>query len=127
MRLSCLTFLSKPTGYKQIICFAYDSGFQICVTLACLAIPSILIGYYTKDMIVGMGNNFFGNSIYVSLKNFNLFDAEFTNAFYKTLPVNLSLFSFFLAFFFYSFKMNILFSIKISSLGKKIYYFLNRK
>jgi NADH-ubiquinone oxidoreductase chain 5 len=127
MRLSCLTFLSKPAGYKQIICFAYDSGFQISLALACLAIPSILVGYYTKDMIVGIGNNFFGNSIYVNLKNFNLFDAEFINTFYKTLPVNLSLFSFFLAFFFYSFKMSILFSIKISGLGKKIYYFLNRK
>ena len=127
MRLSCLTFLSKPTGYKQVICFAYDSGPQICIALACLAIPSIFIGYYTKDMIIGIGNNFFGNGIYISLKNFNFFDAEFIDTFYKTLPVNLSLFSFLLAFFFYSFKPSILFSLKISSIGKKIYYFLNRK
>jgi NADH-ubiquinone oxidoreductase chain 5 len=45
MRLSYLTFLSKPTGHKQIICFAFDSGFQICAVLICLAIPSIFVGY----------------------------------------------------------------------------------
>ena len=127
MRLSYLTFLSKPAGYKQIICFAYDSGPQICIALACLAVPSVLIGYYTKDMIVGVGTTFFGSGIYVNVNNFNLFDAEFIDTFYKTLPVNLSLFSFFLAFFFYTFKSNILFLIKISTIGKKIYLFLNRK
>ena len=85
MRLSYLTFLSKPNGYKQIICVAYDSGLPICIALACLAVPSVLVGYYTKDMIVGVGSSFFGTAIYMNLQNFTLFDAEFTNVFYKTL------------------------------------------
>ena len=127
MRLSYLTFLSKPTGYKRIVCFAYDSGPQICIALGCLAIPSILIGYYTKDMIVGVGSNFFGTAIYVNSENFNLFDAEFIDVFYKTLPVNLSLLGFFSALLFYTFRSKFLFNIKTSILGKKIYYFLNRK
>lgn len=127
MRLSYLTFLAKPTGYKKVICFAYDSGPQICIALGCLAIPSILIGYYTKDMIVGVGSDFFGTAIYVSIKNLNLFDAEFINVFYKTLPVNLSLLGFFSAFFLYTFRSKFLFHIKTSAIGKKIYYFLNRK
>lgn len=127
MRLSYLTFLSKPTGYKKIICFAYDSGPQICIALGCLAIPSILIGYYTKDMIVGVGSDFFGTAIYTSIKNSNLFDAEFINVFYKVLPVNLSLLGFFSALFLYIFRSKFLFTIKTSEIGKKIYYFLNRK
>ena len=68
MRLVFLTFLSKPTGHKQIICFAYDSGFNICVALSCLAIPSVLVGYYSKDIIVGLGNTIFNHVIYVNLK-----------------------------------------------------------
>lgn len=83
MRLSYLTFLSKPNGYKQVICFANDSNFFICFALSCLAIPSILIGYYSKDMIVGVGSSFFGTSIYINPQNYNLFDAEFINGFYK--------------------------------------------
>jgi NADH-ubiquinone oxidoreductase chain 5 len=127
MRLSYLTFLSKPTGHKQVICFAYDSGPQICIALGFLAIPSILVGYYTKDMIVGVGSSFFGTAIYVNLENFNIFDAEFINVFYKTLPVNLSLLGFFSSFLLYNFRSKFLFNIKTSIIGKKIYYFLNRK
>ena len=103
MRLSYLTFISKPNGYKKIICYACDSGFQICIALSCLALPSILIGYYTKDMIVGLGSTFFGTAIYVNLENFNLFDAEFIKIFYKVLPVSISLIGFFFAFFFFFF------------------------
>jgi len=127
MRLCYLTFLSKPTGHKKVICFAYDSGLQICVALGCLAIPSILVGYYSKDMIVGVGSHFFGTAIFVNLENFNIFDAEFINVFYKILPVNLSLLGFFSAFIFYNFRSKFLFNIKISHIGKKVYYFLNRK
>ena len=127
MRLSYLVFLSIPTGHRQVICFAYDSGFQICVALGCLAIPSILIGYYVKDMFVGVGSNFFGTAIYVNSENFNIFDAEFVDVFYKILPVNLSLIGFFFSYVLYNFKSKFLFKIKTSTFGKKIYYFLNRK
>uniref|UniRef100_UPI0030029966 NADH dehydrogenase subunit 5 n=1 Tax=Cocconeiopsis kantsiensis TaxID=3082010 RepID=UPI0030029966 len=126
-RLSYLTFVSKPMGYKQIICFAADSGKFICVALGCLAIPSIFIGYLTKDLIVGVGSDFFGTAVFVNSNNFNLFDAEFIDTFYKTLPVNLSLLGFFSALFFYTFRSHVLFKLKQSYLGKKIYYYLNRK
>ena len=126
-RLVYLTFLSKPNGYKQVICSAYDSSYQICIALGCLAIPSIFIGYYTKDMIVGLGTDFWGTSIYVKAENMNMFDAEFIDHFYKILPVCLSLLGASSAFFLYSFQSKVLFKIKTSFLGKKIYNFLNKK
>jgi NADH-ubiquinone oxidoreductase chain 5 len=122
-----LTFLSKPTGYKQVISYAYDSGIKITLALACLAIPSMFVGYFTKDMVVGVGSHFFGTAIFVNINNMNLFDAEFIPLFYKTLPVNLSLCGFILAFILYNFKSKILFRVKTSLVGKKIYNFLNRK
>lgn len=127
MRLCYLTFLAKPTGHKRIVCFVFDSGFKICVVLVFLAISSIFIGYYLKDMFVGVGSSFFGTAVFISLKNSNLFDAEFTHVFYKTLPVNLSLLGFFSSYIFYSFGSKLLFNIKVSAVGKKIYYFFNRK
>ena len=126
-RLLYLTFLSKPTGFKQIICFAGDSGIKICLALGCLAIPSIFIGYYSKDMLVGVGSHFFGTAIYTNPSLFNLFDAEFIPLLYKTLPVHLSILGFISAFILYNFYSQWLFNIKISILGKKIYNFLNRK
>ena len=98
-----LTFLSKPTGFKKIICFAGDSGIQICLALGCLAVPSIFMGYYSKDMIVGLDSHFFGTAIYINPNLFNLFDAEFTSLFYKTLPVHLSIIGFVSSFILYNF------------------------
>jgi NADH-ubiquinone oxidoreductase chain 5 len=126
-RLLYLTFLIKPNGYKQVICSAYDSGERICIALGCLAIPSIFIGFYTKDMIVGLGTDFWGNAIYVQPENMNRFDAEFIDHFYKLLPVRLSIFSTILAFFLYTYQTKGLFQLKVSFLGKKIYNFLNKK
>lgn len=126
-RLTYLTFLSKPNGYKSVICAAYDSSYQICIALGCLAIPSIFIGYYTKDMIVGLGTDFWGSAIYVHPENMNMFDAEFIEHFYKILPVGLSLLGTCSAFILYTFQSKLLFQIKTSTLGKKIYNFLNKK
>ena len=126
-RLLYLTFLSKPNGFKSVISSAYDSSYQICIALGILSIPSMFIGFYTKDMIIGLGTDFWGNSIYVLPENMNMVDAEFITHFYKVLPVILSVCGALFSFLFYSFGSNILFSMKISFLGKKIYNFLNKK
>ena len=57
-RLVYLTFLCRPNGYKSVICKAYDSSYQICISLLLLVIPSVLIGFYAKDMIIGFGSDF---------------------------------------------------------------------
>ena len=126
-RLLYLAFLARPTGHKKIITFASDSNIQICVALSSLAIPSIFVGYYTKDMMVGVGTHFFGTAIFTSVKSYNIFDAEFIPVFYKTLPVHFSLFGALLAFVLYNFQSKLLYSLKISFLGKILYNFLNRK
>ena len=126
-RLLFLTFLSKPNGYRSVICYAYDSSYFICFSLGVLAIPSIFIGFYSKDMIVGLGTDFWGSAIFVHPTNMNMFDAEFIDHFYKILPVKLSLLGTFSAFYFYGFQSKLLFKLKFSKLGQKIYNFLNKK
>ena len=126
-RLLHLTFLSEPSGYKKVICSSYDSSYRILFSLTLLSIPSIFAGYLTKDMLIGLGTDFWGNSIYNNPENMNLIDSEFINLKFKLLPVILSLLGFVLSFFFYSFFFNLLFIIKISFYGKKIYNFFNKK
>ena len=126
-RLLYLTFLSKPNGYKSVICKAYDSSYQICIALAVLSIPSIFIGFYTKDMLIGLGTDFWGNSIYVLPNNMNAVDAEFIDHSFKILPVVLSICGATTSYLFYSFGSQLLFQAKISFFGKKIYNFLNKK
>lgn len=126
-RLLYLTFLSKPNGYKSVICAAYDSSYQICIALAILSIPSIFIGFFTKDMLIGLGSDFWGNSLFVLPENMNMVDAEFIDHFFKILPVILSLMGALCSFLLYSFGNNFLFYFKISFIGKKLYNFLNKK
>lgn len=182
-RLLCLTFLSPPTGHKSVVGFASDKLNNIIIALGCLAIPSIFIGFLTKDMIVGLGTDFFKTAIYSSLSNGTSIDAEFifqwdklnvstdvpsiiyytfqsipyfesglinydslrlgmtilswtivpityffnSFIFYKSLPVILSLSGVISAFILYIYCPKGLYKLKISFLGKKIYYFFNRK
>jgi NADH-ubiquinone oxidoreductase chain 5 len=126
-RLLCLTFLSEPAGHKSVIPFASDIPNAITFALGVLAIPSIFIGFYSKDMLVGLGTGFFGTAVYIPLENTNIFDAEFVSLFYKLLPVNLSLLGASTSFLLYSFQHRTLFAIKTSFLGKRIYNFFNRK
>ena len=78
-------------------------------------------------MIVGFGTEFFGTAIYIPSENVNIFDCEFIDLFYKLLPVELSLFGATLSFILYTFNYKLLFGIKTSFFGKKIYNFFNRK
>src|SRR5210317_191105 len=119
-RLVCLTFLVKPNGYKPVIGFAQETFSNISVALCFLAIPSIFVGFYTKDMIVGVGSDFFGAAIYNNPRDLHVFDAEVVEFFYKILPVTLSLFGASLSFFLYNFQSSILFSIKSSAIGRKL-------
>ena len=127
IRLLCLTFLSKPNGFKNVICAAYDSSYAITFSLACLSIPSIFIGFLSKDMIIGLGTDFWGNAIYVLPEHMNLIDAEFINQKFKLMPVVFSLFGASTSFLLYSSFNSILFQIKLSRYGKILYNFLNRK
>jgi NADH-ubiquinone oxidoreductase chain 5 len=127
MRLLYLTFLSKPNIFKSVIFAAKESSYQINFSLLVLTIPSIFIGFYAKDMFIGLGTNFWGNSIFVLPENMNRIDSEFINQIYKLLPVILSLTGASLAFGFYTFGANFLFKLKISKVGKNFYNFLNKK
>lgn len=126
-RLACLTFIVKPNGYRSVIGFAQETFSYMSIALCILAIPSMFVGFYAKDMIVGVGSDFFGVTIYNNPKTLHVFDAEFVEFFYKILPVTLSLCGAGLSFFLYNFQSFILFKIKTSYFGRKMYSFLNKK
>lgn len=126
-RLLYLTFLANPMGQKPIIMMACDSQIKISLALAFLSLPSIFLGYYMKDMIVGLGSSFFDTSIFIKQNYYNIFDAEFIDYFYKTLPINFSMVGVVLAFILYSFRLKLLYNLKTSTIGQKTYNFLNRK
>ena len=126
-RLACLTFLVKPNGYRSVIGYAQETFSYIFVVLCFLTVPSIFVGFIAKDMVVGVGSDFFGAAIYNNPKTLHVFDAEFVEFFYKILPVTLSISGAILSFILYNFQSSILFHVKTSFIGRKVYTFLNKK
>lgn len=126
-RLLFFAFLTETNAYKNIIKNAHDVPLAMGIPLGLLAFGSIFIGYISKDMFVGLGSNFWNNSIYINPFNNQMIDAEFLPTFFKLLPVLLSFFGLFSAFYLYFFKFKFLYNLKISEYGLYFYNFLNRK
>lgn len=127
MRLSFLTFLSEPNGYKSVLIGAHDSPIRMALPLFILSFPSIFIGYLSKDLFIGLGTGFWNNAIFIHPTNYNMIDAEFIPQFFKILPVCVSLLGASLAILLYLFMSKELYWLKTSLLGRKLYTFLNRK
>jgi len=127
MRLSFLTFLSEPNGYKPVLVGAHDAPIKMALPLIILSVPSIFVGYLSRDLFIGLGTNFWNNAIFVLPINLNSIDAEFIPHFFKLLPVCLSIFGASLALVLYTFFSKDLYMLKTSILGKRFYNFLNRK
>lgn len=127
MRLLYLTFLSKPNGFRVLILNAHEAPFRMAFPLFILSIPSIFIGYLSKDMIIGLGSDFWQGSIFIQPGNFNLLDAEHIPQFAKLLPVIFSLVGAVSSFVLYADNASLLYSLKTSSLGLKLYTFFNKK
>lgn len=126
-RLIFFAFLTETNAYKNIIRNAHDVPLEMGVPLGLLAFGSIFVGYLSKDMFVGLGTNFWNNSIYINPANNQMIDAEFLPTFFKILPVIVSFCGLFGAFYLYLFKFKFLYNLKISKYGVYFYNFLNRK
>lgn len=126
-RLIYLTFLSEPNGFKNVMVHAHDAPAAMALPLATLALGSMFTGYYTKDMIIGVGTDFWGNAIYTLPENMILLEAEFIPTSIKLVPVIFSITGAITSFLVYAYFSKELYQMKVSFVGRKIYTFLNRK
>nr|QWK44972.1 NADH dehydrogenase subunit 5 [Protohalopteris sp.] len=127
VRLLALCFLVEPNGSRSSILSASEGNWFMGLPLGLLAIPSIFSGYICKDLLIGLGTGFWGNSLFILPVNLTLIDAEFLPIYIKLFPTFLSLLGAYFSFLFYSKYSDFLFCCKISRIGRKLYTFLNRK
>jgi len=65
-------------------------------SLCCLAFGSIFGGFMTKDMMIGLGTNFWGNAYLLFLTNTLLVESEYIPQAIKFIPIIFSLLGAFL-------------------------------
>jgi proton-translocating NADH-quinone oxidoreductase chain L len=128
MRLVYLTFINKTNAYKQSIQNVHDLPKIMGYPLLVLVFGSIFIGYLTKDMIIGVGTNFWGNALFVLPHNMMVFEAEFLPHSIKLIPVIFSLSGAFLAHILYTMNpLKNLYDLKMTPFGQAFYNYFNRK
>nr|YP_010879608.1 NADH dehydrogenase subunit 5 [Heterobasidion annosum]WHL55378.1 NADH dehydrogenase subunit 5 [Heterobasidion annosum] len=127
-RLICLVFLTVPNGSKQSYINSHESNNSVIIPLFILSLFSIFFGFVFSDLFVGMGTDFFGNSLFIKPNNISIIEAEFSlPILIKLLPALLSLFGASLSILLYHKSQIIVIELTENSIGRKIYSFLNGK
>lgn len=127
VRLLILTFITKINAYKQVINKAHDAPLLLGLPLFILSIFSIFVGYFTKDMAVGLGSTFWGNALNITFENNNLIEAEFLPFVIKILPIVSATLGLILACYIYTYLTKYLNNLINNNLFRNIYLFLNKK
>lgn len=90
-RLIYLTFINSFNGSKIILKRIHESSFLMIFPLIILTFGSIFVGFLTKEFFIGIGTDFWGNSIFTFPTNLFFLEAEFLPVSIKWLPFLLSL------------------------------------
>jgi NADH-ubiquinone oxidoreductase chain 5 len=128
VRLLSLVFFTVPNGPKTSYLNSHEANLAVIIPLFILALFSIGFGYIGSDLFVGVGTDFFGNSIFIHPNNVTIIEAEFSiNPIVKLLPLIFTIIGASSAFIIYNFAPIITIDITESSIGRRIYSFLNGK
>lgn len=129
-RLVFLSFLNESNSFKSYIQNAHEAPLRIAIPLIILGFGRIFIGYLTRDMIIGLGTPFWGNSVFVHPRNLTLIDSEFIPTSVKLIPLFCTFSGALGAFLITSsigFSKSFVYRLKISWLNRKIFSFLSKK
>ena len=127
-RLISLVFLTVPNGPKPSYLNSHEANNAVILPLFVLALFSIFFGFLFSDLFVGVGTDFFGNSIFIHPNNISMIEAEFSlPILIKLLPTILSLIGASLAVLLYHKSPSFIIQLTEFSVGRKIYTFLNGK
>jgi len=127
-RLISLVFLGTVNGNKTSYFNSHESKLAVILPLITLAVFSIFFGYIFSDLFVGIGSDFFANSIFIHPNNIALIEAEFSlNPIIKLLPAILSILGAVFSIYIYNFNPSLFTNLFKNIYIVKIYSFLNVK
>jgi NADH-ubiquinone oxidoreductase chain 5 len=106
---------------------SHESSYFISYVLAVLGFLSIFIGFIFKDLFIGLGTDFFDNSIFQLVSNASMPNAEFLDYRYKLIPLYFSFAGVFFSLFIYFIAYSATMIVLTNQLLYNIYFFLVKK
>lgn len=138
-RLISLVFLTYPNAPKSDYENSHEASLAVIIPLFLLSLASIFFGFIFSDLFVGVGTDFFGNSLFIHPNHITLVEAEFSlPLIMKLLPTIGSVFAALLAVYLYHNKSlslknpallggQAMIELTDYSVGRKLYTFFNGK
>jgi len=114
-------------GKKNIIGGAHEVPLTMGIPLILLSFGSIFWGFLSKDMIIGLGTDFWQHSIFVLPRNSLFIESEFIPSYVKLVPTVLSFSGAILAILLNHYYSLFLYNATLSPVGLKLWAFLNKK
>ncbi len=131
IRLVALVFRRPVNGLRSNYEQAHESPIPIKFPLIVLSFASLFVGYTSRDIRIGLGTDFWGNSLFIYPSKLYRIEIEWLSTFIKIIPLIFSFSGIAFAFFNYSnqgFKNNFYFLyFKQTKFRRLLHRFLNRK
>jgi proton-translocating NADH-quinone oxidoreductase chain L len=127
-RLINLTFLGATNLPKQVTRSIHDAPLMMAVPLVVLSFGSIFGGFLAKDMMIGLGTDFWGSALMILPQNNNFLESEYIPQSIKMIPLVFSAAGALLA---YQVTGQVgslhAYQVKSSWPGRDLYIFLNKR
>ena len=124
-----LTFITKPNGSTADYNNAHEGDLFMSLPLITLAIFSIFFGYFTKDIFIGLGSNYFSdNSLFIHPIHEIMLNTEFAvPKIFKLLPLILTVFIGLAYIYLAEWSPKLILSLKFTRFTYNIFGFLNQR
>jgi NADH-ubiquinone oxidoreductase chain 5 len=127
IRLIYLVFFAKTNSYVKAVSSSHESSSFIFYVLSFLGFLSIFIGFIFKDLFIGLGTDFWANSIFNLYVNSDILYAEFLDYYYKLIPLGFSVAGLSFSLFIYFVVYDYTFFIVKNTFFRYSYFFLAKK
>lgn len=125
--MAYLVFFAKSNSSVKAVSLSHESSYFISYVLGVLGFLSIFIGFIFKDLFIGLGSDFFDNSIFQLANHTGILNAEFLDYSYKLIPLYFSFAGVFFSLFIYFVGYNYTMVVMTNRLLYNVYMFLVKK
>jgi len=126
-RLLFMTFLGTSNSFPASLRQVHDAPFLMAFPLILLAFGSIFIGFLGKDMMIGLGTDFWGNALFILPDHMLYVESEYIPQSVKMIPFILSGLGALVAYGVNIGFPRLTYEMKTSRLGRSLYIFLNKR
>jgi NADH:ubiquinone oxidoreductase subunit 5 (subunit L)/multisubunit Na+/H+ antiporter MnhA subunit len=126
-RLLFLSFGGQVRAFKRTAESIHEAPKLMTVPLVILTFGSIFFGYAMKDIMIGVGTDFWGNSVFTQPTHCILVESEYIPQGTKMIPLFCGFIGFVLAYAFNICEPSMAYSIKTSFIGRHLYTFFNKR